>query len=177
MRVLLCVRVILCGSIVPLTASAQPDALWSARLYVNDSTTPISPTVHAATELAEGGFVLVGDANPSANSSDAFAARITAQGAVTWYHTMGSPGSDEIATAVVQTHDGNLTVVGHGGSGINSNLVMIWGYHQAVTLSSAAPTARRAGHKATTPVSCRTATWPPQASGSGRICNTPISGC
>jgi len=127
MRVLLCAFSFLCGLLMPLTASAQPDTVWSARLYVNDGSTLISPTVYAAVELSDGGFVVAGDANPSAAFSDAFAARITAEGAVSWYRTLGGPGTDELATAVVETFDGNLVVVGNGGSGINSNLVMIWG--------------------------------------------------
>ena len=127
MRVLLCAFSILCGLFAPLTASAQPDSLWSVRLYVNDGVNLIIPTVYAALELADGDFAVVGDANPSAAYSDALVARITAEGTVSWYRTLGSSNSDEVATGVVETPGGNLLIAGYGGSGTNPNLVMIWG--------------------------------------------------
>lgn len=127
MRVFLGALSFLYVLLAPLTASAQPDSLWSVRFYVNDGVRLILPTVYGAAELSDGGFVLVGDANPSATLSDAFVARITAAGAVLWYRTLGTTNADEVATAVVETPDGNLMVVGYGGSGVSPNLVMIWG--------------------------------------------------
>jgi hypothetical protein len=127
MRAFLYAFSILCGLLAPLTGSAQPDSLWSVRLYVNDSTSLIIPTVYAAGELADGDFVVVGDANPTAALSDAVVARITAAGAVSWYRTLGRSNSDDVATGVVQTADGNLLIVGYGGTGATPNFVMIWG--------------------------------------------------
>jgi hypothetical protein len=104
-------------------ASAQPDSLWSVRLY---DANLIVPTIYAVVELADGDFVVVG-ANLAATLSDAFAARLTAEGAVSWSRVWGSSASNEVATAVVETYGGNLMVAGYGGSGVNPNLVMIWG--------------------------------------------------
>ncbi|MCX6601510.1 MAG: carboxypeptidase regulatory-like domain-containing protein [bacterium] len=127
MRAFLGAFSLLCGLLTPLTASAQPDSLWSVRFYVNDGANLISPTIYAALEIADGGFVVAGDADPSAGFSDAFVARITAEGAVSWYRTLGRSNSDEVATGVVETPGGNLMVVGYGGTGVTPNLVMIWG--------------------------------------------------
>jgi len=93
MRVFLGAFSLLCGLLTPLTASAQPDSLWSVRLYLSDSINLIIPTIYAAIELADGDFVVVGDANPSAALSDALVARITAEGAVSWYRTDLAPES------------------------------------------------------------------------------------
>jgi hypothetical protein len=101
--------------------------LWSVRLYLSDSINLIIPTIYAALELADGDFVVVGDANPSAAYSDALVARITVEGTVSWYRTLGSSNSDEVATGVVETPGGNLLIAGYGGAGVNPNLVMIWG--------------------------------------------------
>jgi hypothetical protein len=123
MRVLLCAVCLMSALITPPAASAQPDSLWSVRLY---ETNLVVPTLYAAVELAGGGFVVVG-ANLAASLSDAFVARLTSEGAISWYRVLGSSVAAEVATAVVQTLDGNLMVVGYGGSGMSPNLVMIWG--------------------------------------------------
>lgn len=127
MRALLCTFSFLYVLMAPFAASAQPIGLWSLRFYVNDGVDLILPTIYTATELLDGDFIVAGDANPTAAFSDAFVARITPDGTVSWYRTLGTDGCDEAATAVVEMVNDNLMVVGYGGSGSRPDAVMIWG--------------------------------------------------
>jgi hypothetical protein len=127
MRVFLRGCFFLCALMTAQVAPAQPDSLWSVRFYEANL---VVPTLYAAVELADGGFVVVGASHASTTSDttfNAFAARLTAAGVVSWSRVWGSSSGEEVATAVVETSNGNLMVVGYGGSGVNPNLVMIWG--------------------------------------------------
>ncbi|MCX6601565.1 MAG: carboxypeptidase regulatory-like domain-containing protein [bacterium] len=126
MHAVLCSLSFLCGLLIPVCALAQPDTLWTARLIQAGSATA-SPVLYGATPLSDGSFAVVGVADPGSDRTDIFAARINAVGDVSWSRSLGVATADETATAVVQTSDGNLVVVGYGGYGATSNLLMIWG--------------------------------------------------
>jgi len=126
MRAVPCSLSFLCGLLIPVCALAQPDTLWTARLIQAGSATA-SPVLYGATPLSDGSFAVVGVADPGSDRTDIIVARINAVGDVSWSRSLGVATANETATAVVQTSDGNLVVVGYGGYGATSNLLMIWG--------------------------------------------------
>ena len=126
MRAVLCFLSFLCGLVLPVRALAQPDTVWTARFNQVGSATA-SPVLYGATTLSDGSLAVVGVADPGSDRTDILAARINAGGGVMWSRALGAVAANETANAVVQTNDGNIVVVGYGGYGSTSNLLMIWG--------------------------------------------------
>jgi hypothetical protein len=125
MRATLCVSLSLCGTLLTACAWAQPDTVWTARIGQAGSVI-VSPALYGATELADSSFAVVGVTDPASTSADVFVARIARTGYVLWSRSLGDPSLNETASAVVQTLDGNLVVVGYSGYGSNSSLLRLW---------------------------------------------------
>lgn len=128
MRALLCTLACLISLILPFSAIAQPDTVWTARYWDTTVSPSINPAFYGATELNSGDFILVGTSDPNQSQSNALIARISVSGDFLWTRVIGNSNGTETAMAAVQTNDSTIVVVGHFGYTTTPSMIALWGF-------------------------------------------------
>lgn len=107
-RNLLCTLMLL---IATSLSFAQVDTLWTSRFISPNSG---GTTILGATNLAEGGFAVVGYSRVNWQHDDFFAAKLDENGTVLWMNTYGNgdPNYNDHLEDVVELNDGSLFAVG-----------------------------------------------------------------
>lgn len=71
--------------------------------------------VHAAVQIPDGGYVLMGDVSPEGKRGDIGLVKIGASGTTEWREAYGGPGDEIAGLSLVRTPDGGFALSGEGG--------------------------------------------------------------